>query len=61
LLPPFPQGVGATPGCVRRRGRLAEMLLELGRAAEAERLLRAVLEYVESAQAGACLCVASGL
>ena len=54
LLPPHPgqQGVGATPGCVRRRGRLAEMQLELGRLDEAEVLLRSILTYVESAQVG---------
>jgi hypothetical protein len=46
------QGVGATPGCVRRRGRLAEMQLELGRLDEAEALLRSILAYVESAQVG---------
>jgi hypothetical protein len=53
-IPPHPglQGVGATPGCVRRRGRLAEMQLELGRLDEAEALLRSILAYVESAQVG---------
>lgn len=45
-----PQGIGATPGCVRRRGRLAEMQLEQGRVEEAEKLLRGILAYVESAQ-----------
>lgn len=54
----FWQGVGATPGCVRRRGRLAEMHLEQGNAAEAERLLRAILAYVESTQARALRCAA---
>lgn len=51
-IPPFLQGVGATPGCVRRRGRLAEMQLEEGRVEEAEKLLRNILAYVESTQVG---------
>ena len=51
---PSAQGVGATPGCVRRRGRLAEMLLEEGRLDEAEGLLRGILSYVESTQV--CVC-----
>ena len=44
------QGVGATPGCVRRRSRLAEMLLERDRVDDAEKLLRNILGYVESTQ-----------
>ena len=54
LIPacPFSQGVGATPGCVRRRGRLAEMLLERDRVDDAEKLLRNILGYVESTQVG---------
>lgn len=50
------QGVGATPGCVRRRGRLAEMHLEQGNVDQAERLLRAILAYVESTQARRACC-----
>ena len=57
----FPlQGVGATPGCVRRRGRLAEMLLERGKLDEAETLLRNILGYVESTQVGAAGTVVVG-
>lgn len=44
------QGVGATPGCVRRRSRLAEMLLERDRVEDAEKLLRNILGYVVSTQ-----------
>ncbi len=53
------QGVGATPGCVRRRGRLAEMHLEQGNVDQAERLLRAILAYVESTQARRACCGAA--
>ncbi len=41
--------MGATAGCLRRRARLAEMLLDMGELDEAEKLLRRVLEYVEAA------------
>lgn len=51
-LPAHLQGVGATPGCVRRRSRLAEMLLERDRVDDAEKLLRNILGYVESTQVG---------
>lgn len=44
--------MGATPGCVRRRSRLAEMLLERDRVEDAEKLLRNILGYVESTQVG---------